>query len=130
MGFSGRCEAIKAPTTENDTIWVRRMTVVGIPVSTISYRVCLLRRLKIRHAPASATHSRHSDQGQPRGDASAHLTDPSTLFPCPFCHNHTLQHYRLPSVTTTVTKQKIQHELRRIPKRRTSQNTYSTHSGE
>jgi hypothetical protein len=62
MGFSGRCEAIKAPTTENDTIWVRRMTVVGIPVSTISYRVCPLRRLKIRHAPASATHSRHSDQ--------------------------------------------------------------------
>src|ERR687889_928597 len=62
MGFSGRCEAMRAPTTENDTIWVRRMTVVGIPVSTISYRVSPLRRPKIRHAPASTTHSRHSDQ--------------------------------------------------------------------
>ncbi len=29
----------------------------------------------------------------------AHTIDLSTLFPCPFCHNTTLQHYRLPSVT-------------------------------
>src|SRR5918994_5094655 len=36
--------------------------------------------------------------------AAARLADTSTLFPCPFCHNTTLQHYRLPNVTTTVTK--------------------------
>jgi hypothetical protein len=37
-------------------------------------------------------------------EAGAHPTDFSTLFPCPFCHNPTLQHYRLPVVTATVTK--------------------------
>jgi hypothetical protein len=37
-------------------------------------------------------------------EAGAHPTDFSTLFPCPFYHNTTLQHYRLLSVTTTVTK--------------------------
>jgi hypothetical protein len=29
----------------------------------------------------------------------AYPIDSSTLFPCPICHNPTLQHYRLPSVT-------------------------------
>src|SRR5215203_1121330 len=32
-----------------------------------------------------------------------HPTYSSALFPCPFSHNTTLQHDRLPSVTTTVT---------------------------
>ncbi len=41
--------------------------------------------------------------GQPRGGATAHPTDSSTLFPCALCHNTTLQHYRLPNVTVTVT---------------------------
>jgi hypothetical protein len=42
----------------------------------------------------------------PSGDAVAHPTDssPLILFSCPFCHNPTLQHYRLQSVTTTVTR--------------------------
>ena len=30
--------------------------------------------------------------------------DTSTLFHCPLCHNTTLQHHRLPSVTTNVTR--------------------------
>src|SRR5215203_709708 len=59
---------------------------------------------------------------QPRSRTSAHPTDSSPLFPCPFCHNPTLQHYRLPSVTTTVTKQNIQGELPRILLKRTSEN--------
>src|SRR5215211_6622896 len=42
-------------------------------------------------------------QGSGRRAAGTHPPDPSTLFPCPFGHNTTLQHYRLPSVTTTVT---------------------------
>src|SRR5215204_29904 len=42
--------------------------------------------------------------GQPCSSAVAHPIDSSTLFPCPFCHNPTLQHYRLPSVTTNVTR--------------------------
>ena len=41
---------------------------------------------------------------EPCGGAVAYPTDSSTLFPCPFCHNTTLQHYPLPSVTTNVTK--------------------------
>src|SRR5215212_7536565 len=49
------------------------------------------------------------------GDAGAHPTQSSLPFLCPFCHNTTLQHYRLPSVTATVTNEKIQGELRRIP---------------
>src|SRR5215218_3343966 len=36
---------------------------------------------------------------QPRGGAALHPTNFSTLFPCPFCHNTTLQQDRLPSVT-------------------------------
>src|ERR687890_303839 len=45
MGFSGRCEAMRAPTTENDTARVRP-----------------LRRARIGLAAASATPSAHSDQ--------------------------------------------------------------------
>jgi hypothetical protein len=41
---------------------------------------------------------------QPGCGAVAYPTDSSTLFARPFCHNPTLPHYRLPSVTTTVTK--------------------------
>src|SRR5215204_553807 len=64
---------------------------------------------------------------QPRSRTSAHPTDSSPLFACSFRHNSTLQHRRLSSVTTNVTKQKIQDELPRIPKRRSAQNFYSAH---
>src|SRR5215211_2341977 len=63
---------------------------------------------------------------QPRSRTSAHPTDSSPLSACSFRHNSTLQHRRLSSVTTNVTKQKIQDELWRMPKRRSSQNSYST----
>jgi hypothetical protein len=47
----------------------------------------------------------------------AHPTDASDpISSCPFCHNPTLQHYRLPSVTATVTKwrkRNFSSELRR-----------------
>src|ERR671912_896041 len=36
-------------------------------------------------------------------DTAAHPISSSTLFPCPFRHNPTLQHYRLLSVTANVT---------------------------
>src|SRR5215210_4069664 len=56
MGFSGRCEAIKAPTTENDTVSVRRVAIVGpYQAKKISPRVRTLRRARIRLAVASAT---------------------------------------------------------------------------
>jgi hypothetical protein len=55
MGFSGRCEVIGAPTTENDTVRMAK-------VMKISPRVRPLRRARIWLAVASATHSRHSDQ--------------------------------------------------------------------
>src|SRR5215211_684127 len=63
MGFSGRCEAIKAPTTEYDTIQVRKAAIEGQhEAEKISPRVRPLRRVRIRLATASTTHSRHSDQ--------------------------------------------------------------------
>src|ERR671921_470436 len=55
MEFSGRCEMMRAPTTENDTV---RM----VKVKKISPRVRPLRRARIWLAVASATHSTHSDQ--------------------------------------------------------------------
>ena len=36
---------------------------------------------------------------KPSGDAVAHPTDSSTVLSCSFCHDTTLQHYRLCSVT-------------------------------
>ena len=44
--------------------------------------------------------------------------DFSTLFPRPFCHNASLQHYRLLSVTNCVTREKLAKKGRRnIPLR-------------
>src|SRR5215213_5293709 len=64
MGFSGRCEEMRAPTTENDTVRVARVTIEGPPPKAvkISPRVCPLSRARIGLAAASATHSTHSDQ--------------------------------------------------------------------
>src|SRR5215211_681998 len=42
--------------------------------------------------------------GQPSASAATHPTNSSILHSCPLCHNPNLQHYRLPSVTTTVTR--------------------------
>src|SRR5918994_1314175 len=62
MGFSGRCEAIKAPTTENDTAMMARWAIGGPPrARKILSRVRSLRRARIRLAAASATLIRHSD---------------------------------------------------------------------
>src|SRR5918998_3661708 len=62
MGFSGRCEAIKAPITENDTVQVGRTANEGpSQAKKITPRVRPLRRARIRLATASATHTTHSD---------------------------------------------------------------------
>src|SRR5215216_5560284 len=58
--------------------------------------------------------SAHAGWTVVRHECSSHrFLDPSYLHP--ICHNFTLQHDRLQSVTTTATKQKIQGEVRRIP---------------
>src|SRR5829696_8551337 len=63
--------------------------------------------------------SAHAGWTVVRHECSSHrFLDPSYLHP--ICHNFTLQHDRLQSVTTTATKQKIQGELRRIRRMRTS----------
>src|SRR3712207_4323346 len=63
MVFSGRCEAIKAPTTENDTASVGRTAIEGpSQARKISARVRPLRIARNRLATASTTHSTHSDQ--------------------------------------------------------------------
>src|SRR5215213_4903968 len=70
---------------------------------------------------------------QPCGGAALHSTDSSTLFHCPFCHNPTLQHYRLLNATATVTRTVVwakvtnfvelrKDEVRRIHLPRTSVN--------
>src|SRR5215210_2271980 len=61
MGFSGRCEAIKAPTTENDTVQMAKVTIPSSEIK-ISPRVCSLKIARIKVATASAAHSAHSDQ--------------------------------------------------------------------
>src|SRR5918998_1118905 len=100
MEFSGRCEAMRAPTTENDTVRMAKVPIPG-PIK-ISRRGCPLRRARIRLATASATHSAHSDQAS--HEAARWLILPAPR-PCPLAPSvttPTLQHYRLPSVTTTV----------------------------
>jgi len=44
--------------------------------------------------------------------SATNLRDSSSLGSCPFCHNPTLGHYRLPSVTTTSTKTSFGTNLR------------------
>src|SRR5215210_2510602 len=41
---------------------------------------------------------------QPGSGVGAQPTDSSPLFPCPFCHDTTLQQYRLLNVTKAVTR--------------------------
>src|SRR4028118_1842147 len=79
MRFSGRCEAMRAPTTENDTVQMTRLPIVG-PSKTkkISLRVRPLKRVRIRLATASAMHSRHSHQAS---QAAARLLTPPALGP-------------------------------------------------
>src|SRR5918993_2258185 len=61
---------------------------------------------KISSSP-SAMSSRlaaHTDQASQVAARGLIPADSSTLAPCPFSHNPTLQHYRLPTVTPTATK--------------------------
>src|SRR5215204_566652 len=54
-----------------------------------------------------AHHARKEEQ------SAAHPTHSLTLFPCPFCHNTTLQHHRLQNVTARVSYE-VGSELPRI----------------
>src|ERR671910_2931208 len=96
MRFLGRCEAMRAPTTENDTVQVTRLPIVGPSKSKkISLRVRPLRRVRNRLATASATHSAHSGQAS---QAEARALLPPTPRLCsldPSITNTTLQHYHL-----------------------------------
>src|SRR5215211_5377489 len=125
MGFLGRCEAMRAPTTENDTIWVRRMATEGLDrARKISPRVRPLRRARIRPATASATHSIHSDQASHAATRALILPTPRS---CSLAPSVTISLYstRLPSDTKCVGG-----SLYEARRERTSENTYSTHSGE
>src|SRR5215208_7884355 len=62
MRFSGRCEVINAPTTENDTVRLAKVSIDGPQAMKITARVRPLRRARIGLAAASARHSTHSDQ--------------------------------------------------------------------
>src|SRR5215203_3195347 len=72
MRFSGRCEVIKAPTTENDTVRLARVSIDGPQAMKISARVRPLRRARIGVAAASARHTTHTDQA--RQEAARRLT--------------------------------------------------------
>ena len=60
----------------------------------------------------------HTETGerprQPGGGTVTQPTDSSALLPCSFCHDVTLQHYRLASVTTTVTRRSAEETLKPI----------------
>src|SRR5215208_3363188 len=71
MRFSGRCEVIKAPTTENDTVRLARVSIDGPQAKKISARVRPLRRARIGVAAASARHTTHRP-GKAGGSAPAH----------------------------------------------------------
>src|SRR5687767_13609648 len=99
MGFSGRCEAIKAPTTENDTVSVGRAAIEGPQARKISPRVRSLRRARIRLATASTTHSRQSDQAIQAADR---MLIPPNPRPCSLA----------PSITTPLYSTTISQALR------------------
>ena len=86
MAFSGRFEAMRAPTTENDTIRVARATIAG--PDREDFAQCA----PVEEAEDQAGHSqcyaqRTQRPGKVGGSAAAHSTDSSPLFPCPYCHN-------------------------------------------
>src|SRR5215204_3400942 len=56
------------------------------------------------HHPSNAGREEPASAQGSAGGWRAHPTVSSTVLSCPFSHNATLQHYRLPSVTTTVTE--------------------------
>src|SRR5215203_954530 len=108
MGFSGRCEAIKAPTTENDTVRVgmaARPAIVGPQAKKITARVRPLRRARIGVAAASATHSTHSDQAS--HGAARRLIPPSARL----CSLATLVTTLLYSITDSQALQQRQSTL-------------------
>src|SRR5215217_4172174 len=52
--------------------------------------------------------ARHPQRPSKPGSASgAHPTDSSLALPCFFCHDTTLQHYRILSLTKGVTRQQL-----------------------
>src|SRR5215211_7293540 len=111
MGFLRRCEAKIVPTVEKDRAAAELFSRYGEKAFGLERFA-----IKNRMTPSamSATHAAHSakaSQVAVRG-SSWRLLSP---FPCPICHNTTLQHHRLPSVT-------------RWSGERTSENSYSTHS--
>src|SRR3712207_6155196 len=89
MRFSERCEAMRAPTTEHDTIRVARVTVEEFELMKISPRVRPLRRARIRLATASGTQSRHSDQAIQAADRMLILPSP---LPCSLACSVTTPH--------------------------------------
>src|ERR687897_583062 len=103
MGFSGRCEAIKAPTTENDTVQMAKMTIASSEIKNISPRVCSLRRARIKFATASATHSAHSDQAN---HAATRALIPSTPLLCSLAPSVTILVY------STTVSQALRNALR------------------
>src|SRR5215218_2255807 len=105
IGFSGRLEAIRAPTRgkarkgntkTNTTLKPPVPQLLGGCAGWLNYNAMLAAN------KSSETGERPSLPGG--GAAGADPTDSLTLFPWPFCHDTTLQHYCSPSVTVTVTK--------------------------
>src|SRR5215217_5629600 len=100
MGFSGRCEAIKAPTTENDTVQVGRTANEGpSQAKKISPGERPLRRARITLAAASATHTTHSDHA-------------STVAPWVLLPPTTRSCFLGPSVTTPLYSTTVSQALR------------------
>src|SRR5215208_7352239 len=140
IGFLGRRETIIAPivgftsdTTPVNTARIRLRTweiwVIRVPILAREKISSLRRKSNKRESTRSATHATHSDQASL---VAAWVPNPPPPRPC----------FLVPSVTTplysTTVCQALRQPLRsqavselpRMPKRRSSQNFYSTHFGE
>src|SRR5215217_3342239 len=87
-GLYGLREATRAPTVAKGTAVERTRGTRATSLTGHSKNP--------RNRPATIrAHKGQANQAALRPDSPT----PRLLFPCPFCHDPTLQHYRLPSVT-------------------------------
>jgi hypothetical protein len=101
MGFRGRLEAIRAPTSGKirKSTPPKRLPKVGLTSQLLGTRAERMSTYSGTLPTNIATERPASDQASKK----ATRAPPSALFPRRFHHDPTLQHYRLPDVTASVT---------------------------
>src|SRR5215208_605490 len=102
MGFRGRLEAIRAPTSGKirKSTPPKRLPKVRVTSQLLGTRAERMSTYSGTLATNIATERPASDQASKK---ATRALPPSALFPRRFHHDPTLQHYRLPDVTASVT---------------------------